>query len=57
MIGGKRAPVTDRSTGVIIHDPDAQKAKNLDNPFHDASAQERVAELIARAARRGATSD
>jgi len=57
MIGEKRAPVTDRSTGVLVHDPDAQKAKNLDNPFHDARTQERVAELIARAARRDATSD
>jgi len=51
VIRGNRAGTTDRIPGVIVHDPDAQKAKNLDDPFLDAKAQDRVAELIAQAAR------
>jgi hypothetical protein len=33
-----------------VHDPGAEKAKNLDDPFLDTKAQERVATLIARTA-------
>ena len=40
-----------RIQGVFLHDPAAGRPKNLDNPFHDARAQERVGDLIARAAR------
>lgn len=42
-----RAP-SDRIQGVILHDPDAQKPKDLDNPFYDAGSQERIGKLIAR---------
>jgi len=56
MLRRKRAAVPGNA-GVIVHDPDAQKAKDLDDPFHDIKARERVAELIARAARRGAGLD
>jgi hypothetical protein len=52
MIGRERAGTTDRFSGVIVHDPDAQRPKNLDDPFLDAKAQERVAELIAQAVRK-----
>jgi hypothetical protein len=51
VIRRNRAGTTDRIPGVIVHDPDAQKAKNLDDPFLDAKAQDRVADLIAQAAR------
>jgi hypothetical protein len=51
VIRRTRAGKTDRIPGVIVHDPDAQKARNLDDPFLDAKAQDRVAELIAQAAR------
>ena len=40
-----------RIQGVLLHDPAAGRPKNLDNPFHDARAQERVGEFIARANR------
>jgi hypothetical protein len=32
---------------VIVHDPGAQGPKNLDNPFIDPKAQDRVGKLIA----------
>jgi hypothetical protein len=34
--------------GVIVHDPDADKPKDLDNPFYTAESQERIGDLIAR---------
>jgi hypothetical protein len=34
---------------VVLHDPEAQKPKDLDNPFRDVSAQDRVGDLIGRA--------
>jgi hypothetical protein len=40
-----------RIQGVFLHDPAAGRPKNLDNPFHDAEAQERVGDVIARATR------
>ena len=41
-----------RLRGVILHDPASDRPKNLDNPFHDAGAQERIGDLIARSTRR-----
>jgi hypothetical protein len=46
---GKRS--ADRIQDVIVHDPAAQEPKNLDNPLHDAAAQGRVGDMIARATR------
>jgi hypothetical protein len=40
-----------RIQDVFLHDPAAGRPKNLDNPFHDAEAQERVGDFIARATR------
>jgi hypothetical protein len=40
-----------RVRGVVLHDPAAGRPQNLDNPFQDARAQERVGDLIARATR------
>ena len=40
-----------RTPGVFLHDPAAGRPKNLDNPFDDARAQERVGDFIARATR------
>jgi hypothetical protein len=40
-----------RLRGVILHDPASDRPKNLDNPFQDAGAQERVGDFIARATR------
>jgi hypothetical protein len=37
--------------GVFLHDPQADKPKDLDDPFHDNRVQARVAEAIARATR------
>jgi hypothetical protein len=53
VIGGHRAGSTDPIPEVIIHDPGAQGAQNLDHPFLDTNAQARVCELIGRAARPG----
>ena len=53
MVGrrGQRArPVARRDSPVIVHDPDADKPKNLDDPFQDPKVQERVAKLISQAA-------
>ena len=36
-----------RTQDVFLHDPAAGRPKNLDNPFHDARAQERVGDFIA----------
>jgi hypothetical protein len=47
LIGG---PASKRRAEVIVHDPAGSGPKNLDNPFHDAKAQQRVGELISRAA-------
>jgi len=46
-------PRSDRIRGVILHDPDAQKAKDFDNPFYTAAIQERVGDLIARSGTSG----
>ena len=35
---------------VILHDPDATKPHDLDDPFSDAKAQERIGKTIANAA-------
>jgi hypothetical protein len=56
VTGGGRVRSDDRAqgvaVGVVVHDPAAQKAKNLDDPFLETAAQERVGELIARATHR-----
>jgi hypothetical protein len=49
LIGRNRG--SHRNKEVFLHDPEAEKPKNLDDPFHDAATQERVAKVIARAAR------
>jgi hypothetical protein len=33
---------------IVLHDPAAQKPKDLDNPFREAASQERVGDLIGR---------
>jgi hypothetical protein len=38
-----------RRAGVIVHDPQAQDPKNLDDPFIDPEVQERIGKFIARA--------
>jgi hypothetical protein len=39
---------SDRVPGVILHDPEAEKPKDFDNPFYTAASQERIGDLIAR---------
>lgn len=34
---------------VIVHDPEAEKAHDLDDPFFDRAVQSRVADVIAHA--------
>ena len=39
---------SDRVPGVVLHDPNAEKPKDFDNPFYTAASQERIGDLIAR---------
>jgi hypothetical protein len=48
VVSRRASPPSDRLQGVILHDPDAEKPKDLDNPFYTAASQERVGDLIAR---------
>jgi hypothetical protein len=48
FLGGKTDRSADRIQGVVLHDPDAEKPKDLDNPFYDAGTQERVGAVIAQ---------
>jgi hypothetical protein len=34
---------------VIVHDPEADKARDLDDPFFDKTVQTRIADVIAHA--------
>ena len=47
-LGQRSGRRSDRISGVILHDPNAEKPKDLDNPFYAAASQERVGDLIAR---------
>jgi hypothetical protein len=38
-----------RRAGVVVHDPQAQDPKNLDDPFIDPEVQKRIGKFIARA--------
>jgi len=53
--GRRRAQHHGRVPEVIVHDPGATRAQNLDDPFLDKKAQERAATLIARAAQSSET--
>ena len=37
-------------SGVVTHDPAASRPHNLDDPFFDQEAQERIAKVIAKSA-------
>jgi hypothetical protein len=50
VAGSGRARSPGATSPVIFHDPDANKPKNLDDPFQDPKVQERVAKLISQAA-------
>jgi hypothetical protein len=50
VTGGAPAGASGMRQNVLVHDPDAEKPKNLDDPFHDPKVQERVAKLISQAA-------
>jgi hypothetical protein len=43
---------TNAAQPVVIHDPAAEGAQDLDDPFIDPNAQSRVADLIAKAGRK-----
>jgi hypothetical protein len=45
----RRVRAAVRRAGVIVHDPDAQKPGNLDDPFRDPDVQQRIGKFIARA--------
>ena len=47
-IAGQRAARHD----VIVHDPDASKPHDLDDPFFDRKVQERIGAAISRAVRK-----
>lgn len=42
-------PKPPQTPPVIIHDPGAQKAHDLDDPFFDQTVQTRIADVIAHA--------
>ncbi len=42
-------PETQATPPVIIHDPQAEKAHDLDDPFFDQNVQTRIADVIAHA--------
>jgi hypothetical protein len=46
----KPAPLP--ADAVIIHDPDARRPHDLDDPFFDRRVQSRIAEAIAQARRK-----
>jgi hypothetical protein len=43
------APKPPQAQPVIIHDPEAKKAHDLDDPFFDRKVQTRIADMIAHA--------
>jgi hypothetical protein len=43
------APEAKPLSPVTIHDPEAQKAHDLDDPFFDRNVQSRIADVIAHA--------
>jgi len=43
------APQPQATPPVIVHDPQAQKAHDLDDPFFDQNVQSRIADVIAHA--------
>jgi hypothetical protein len=43
------APKPRQAPAVIIHDPEAKKAHDLDDPFFDRQVQTRIADVIAHA--------
>ena len=46
---GPSAPEPKAVPPVIVHDPQAQKAHDLDDPFFDPNVQSRIADVIAHA--------
>jgi hypothetical protein len=48
---GRNPRTSRRLHGVVLHDPEAENPKDLDNPFVDAEAQERIGDLISRSHR------
>jgi hypothetical protein len=51
---GRKAASAEGSTraGVVLHDPGSQKPHNLDDPYFDNKVQERIADVISRAAQK-----
>lgn len=43
------APKPAQVPPVVIHDPEAEKAHDLDDPFFDRTVQTRIADVIAHA--------
>jgi hypothetical protein len=46
-----RPAATSPAPEVVTHDPAASKPHDLDDPFHDIEAQERIGAAIAKAAK------
>ena len=49
LIGPGRQPPRTPAPSVIVHDPAAQRAHDLDDPFFDEKVQTRMANVIAHA--------
>lgn len=51
-ITGQPAARKAASPGVIVHDPDAERPHDLDDPFFDSQVQSRIAGVIASNAKK-----
>jgi hypothetical protein len=51
-ITGQHSPRETPSPEVIVHDPDAERPHDLDDPFFDAEVQSRIAGVIASNAKK-----
>lgn len=49
---GRKPPAADQASGVVLHDPAAQRPHDLDDPFFDPKVQARIAEAITNAAQK-----
>jgi hypothetical protein len=51
VTGQKHSSCETAAPAVILHDPAAQRPRNLDDPFFDPKVQTRIADVIANGAK------
>ena len=52
LFSAAKGKIEPAAPAVIVHDPAAQRAHDLDDPFFDNNVQKRVADVIADAGRK-----